>query len=124
MLVWCSRAADFASRSNRLVVRPSCRSGRGRTFSATRPPTRTRAAPTGPADPAIAGVAHLTEDAAAPQPFQRRQRRGARRLLHLPAVLLDPLDLDQGGEVFADVVGQVGMPVHVLLQRRSFAAAV
>ena len=75
-------------------------------------------------DDAHAAVADLADDAVVAQALERRQRPSDGGCLHLPAVFLDLLHLGQGREVLADVVGQLGMPVDVLLQRRAFAAPV
>ncbi len=75
-------------------------------------------------DDAHAPLADLAEDAEiAELPHDRRGRcRGWPG--GVPAIVLDLLDLHHGGEQLADVLGQLGMAVDVLLETRPFAGTV
>ena len=75
-------------------------------------------------DDAHAPLADLAEDAEIAELPQARSG-GCRRLLGgFLVIFLDLLDLDHGGEQLADVLGQLGMAVDVLLETRPFAGSI
>ena len=75
-------------------------------------------------DDAHAPLADLAEDAKIAELPQRGSRRCRRLLGGLLMIVLDLLDLDHGREQLADVVGQLGMAVDVLLETRPFAGPI
>ena len=121
MLVWCSRAAARASRRNRGQRLAVLRDLPGQDLQGHAAAERDLL---GLVDHAHAAPADLAEDPVVAHLAQRRQ--GDRRFRGagpLRLVLLDPLDLDQGREQLADLVGQLGAAVDVLLQAGPLAAA-
>ena len=113
MFVWCSLAAAFASRSNRRRLAGS-RNTAGRQHLQGDAPAERHLL--GLVDDAHPAPADLAEDAEVAQVGDRRGGRDRHGQLGA-GVRLGPLQLDQGGEQRPDVVGQVRVPVAVLLQR-------
>ena len=75
-------------------------------------------------DDAHAAFADLAQDAIIPELQQGGGRRRGWVLVRFLVVFLDLLDLDHGREQLADVVGQLGIAVDIILERRSFAGPI
>ena len=121
MLVWCSRAAALASRSNR---RTCCGSEQGRVGQDLQRHAAAQRLLLGLVDHAHAAAADLAEDAVVAQPLQPgRGVDGHAAGGAAGAVGAEVLHPDQDREEVADLVGQLGVAPAVFLERGPLAAA-